>query len=483
MIQSFRSEVDITGRLSHPNIVKLLGFVEDAEAGIAWMVFNWEENGNIRDFLRNGQWDLPERVFLVSKKSTIGDSLLSYHPELLQFQIQDVAAGLEYLHNQEPPICHGDLKTLNILVTSSCRAVIADFGSARAKMRVDGQDPKSTEPPAAIANLPEGQLIVVDHFDGHLILTGPKWTLNWAAPELLDGKEPDLSSDVWSLGWICWEPSPGSVDESKVRSAELLWQLGRLSFFQAQQEDAICRLEESLSVARRTEDLPLVAGVLIHRGDASRHASRYEEAESFYNEALVIYSNTSSAVGMAYGNLALGDLRRLQGRFDEAEKHLNAALEGGCRCSIPSLQADALFGLAATYRLRDLPPYTRAQEHFELALHKYTELRDERGRAISVDGLGLIFGAQGKVSKAMAAFKEELKISKRLGCKLSRAHALLGLGLVHANHGRYARARERFEEAVELYRMLGQEESEKRALACRDAAVRDERQRTRGLCS
>lgn len=237
-------------------------------------------------------------------------------------------------------------------------------------------------------------------------------------------------------------------------------------------------------MARRTEDLPLVAGVLIHRGDASRHASRYEEAESFYKEALVIYSNIPSAVGMAYGNLALGDLRRLQGRFDEAEKHLNAALEGGCRCSIPSLHADALFGLAATYRLRDPPPYTRAQEHFQLALRKYTELRDERGRAISVDGLGLIFGAQGKVSKAMAAFKEELKISKRVGCKLSRAHALLGLGLVHANHGRYARAKERFEEAVELYRTLGQEESEKRALACRDAAVRDERQRTmKGLCS
>lgn len=256
-----------------------------------------------------------------------------------------------------------------------------------------------------------------------------------------------------------------------------------MSFFQAQQEDAIVRLEESLSAARRTEDLPLVAGVLIHRGDASRHASRYEEAESFYNEALVIYSKIPSAVGMAYGELALGDLRRFQGRFDEAEKHLNAALEGGRRYRIPLLQADALFGLASTYRLRDLPPYTRAQENFEQALDKYTELGDERGMANSFDGLGLIFGAQGEVDKAMAAFEEEWKISQRVGCELTRAHALLGLGLAHANHGRYARARERFEEAVELYGMLGQEESEKRALACRDAAVRDDRRRTEGLCS
>ncbi|KIO17100.1 hypothetical protein M407DRAFT_85297, partial [Tulasnella calospora MUT 4182] len=39
--------------------------------------------------------------------------------------------GLEYLHSRKPPICHGDLKSLNILVSSSYRAIITDFGSAR----------------------------------------------------------------------------------------------------------------------------------------------------------------------------------------------------------------------------------------------------------------------------------------------------------------------------------------------------------------
>ncbi|KAJ6592819.1 kinase-like domain-containing protein, partial [Mycena capillaripes] len=38
----------------------------------------------------------------------------------------DVALGLEYLHDQN--VVHGDLKAINILVTQSRRACIADFG-------------------------------------------------------------------------------------------------------------------------------------------------------------------------------------------------------------------------------------------------------------------------------------------------------------------------------------------------------------------
>lgn len=35
--------------LSNENIVKIIGFVEETEEGITWMVFSWEENGNLRE--------------------------------------------------------------------------------------------------------------------------------------------------------------------------------------------------------------------------------------------------------------------------------------------------------------------------------------------------------------------------------------------------------------------------------------------------
>ncbi|KAG9041601.1 hypothetical protein FS837_012040, partial [Tulasnella sp. UAMH 9824] len=57
-------EVNLLNTLRHDNVVKIVGFVEDVEQGIAWMVFAWEKNGNLREFIRSAKWELPERVSL-----------------------------------------------------------------------------------------------------------------------------------------------------------------------------------------------------------------------------------------------------------------------------------------------------------------------------------------------------------------------------------------------------------------------------------
>lgn len=57
-------------RLSHPNIVKFVGFVEDMDNGDAWIIIPWEASGNVREFLQSGEWDIPERVSLVSVLTT-----------------------------------------------------------------------------------------------------------------------------------------------------------------------------------------------------------------------------------------------------------------------------------------------------------------------------------------------------------------------------------------------------------------------------
>lgn len=64
--QSFAYELSLMTTLSHPNIVKLIGFVDDIQKWQAQMILSWEGNGNVRDFLQSGEWDIPERVSLVS---------------------------------------------------------------------------------------------------------------------------------------------------------------------------------------------------------------------------------------------------------------------------------------------------------------------------------------------------------------------------------------------------------------------------------
>lgn len=46
----------------------------------------------------------------------------------LNSQMFDIAEGLDYLHTQRPTIVHADLKGVNVLISSTGRACLADFG-------------------------------------------------------------------------------------------------------------------------------------------------------------------------------------------------------------------------------------------------------------------------------------------------------------------------------------------------------------------
>lgn len=79
--QPFAHEVSLLNDLSHNNVVKIIGFVEVVDNGVAWMVFDWEKNGNLREFVRSKKWEVPERVSLVrmslhlSRSSLTGEAL------------------------------------------------------------------------------------------------------------------------------------------------------------------------------------------------------------------------------------------------------------------------------------------------------------------------------------------------------------------------------------------------------------------------
>lgn len=53
-------------KLSHRNIVRLIGFIENTSKDIIWLIFPWAANGNLREFVSSGEWEIPERVSLVS---------------------------------------------------------------------------------------------------------------------------------------------------------------------------------------------------------------------------------------------------------------------------------------------------------------------------------------------------------------------------------------------------------------------------------
>ncbi|TFK41736.1 kinase-like domain-containing protein, partial [Crucibulum laeve] len=107
LLKVFSKEALIWRYVSHANLLPFYGIyhLEDSYRRIC-LVSPWIENGNICDYIEEHLPGGTERLLLTS----------------------DIIEGVYYLHLNN--IVHADLKGVNILVTSSGRACVADFGLA-----------------------------------------------------------------------------------------------------------------------------------------------------------------------------------------------------------------------------------------------------------------------------------------------------------------------------------------------------------------
>ncbi|KAJ9551109.1 hypothetical protein OSB04_015154 [Centaurea solstitialis] len=111
--QEWLTEVSMLGRLSHPNIIRLLGYCNEKDEYL--LVYEYRQN---QSFDR----------FLYANGTDIGKSL-SWGTRLMI--MIGVARGLAYLHSSKPPIIFRDVKTSDILLDQDFNAKLADFGLAR----------------------------------------------------------------------------------------------------------------------------------------------------------------------------------------------------------------------------------------------------------------------------------------------------------------------------------------------------------------
>jgi len=151
------TESQMLKALRHPNILQFLGFISDAEAfGI---VTEFMELGSLYDILKKVR---------NNKSPPIED-------QIKMKILSDIARGMHYLHSHEPKILHRDLKSMNVLVSSSYQAKLADMGLSR---------------------------IVTRRGSMSMSIVG---TPHWAAPEIVNKLKYSEKADIWSYGVIVWE--------------------------------------------------------------------------------------------------------------------------------------------------------------------------------------------------------------------------------------------------------------------------------------
>ncbi|CAE6438563.1 unnamed protein product [Rhizoctonia solani] len=142
-------EIYYWSKMKHDNIHQLMGVIMFKNLSLG-MISEWMENGNLHEYLRK-------------------------NPSANRYQLSvDVGSGLAYIHDHN--MVHGDIKALNVLVSSSGAATLTDFGL-------------STMSESSIAFSATS--------------TSQAGSIRWAAPELLlEQSSKSKESDIYALGML-----------------------------------------------------------------------------------------------------------------------------------------------------------------------------------------------------------------------------------------------------------------------------------------
>ncbi|KAK9051881.1 hypothetical protein SSX86_028509 [Deinandra increscens subsp. villosa] len=161
-LQEWQAEVNFLGRLSHPNLVKLLGYCYE---GIELLlVYEFMQKGSLENHLFGRGSTVQPLPWDIRLKVSIG-----------------AARGLAFLHTSDKQIIYRDFKASNILLDGSYNAKISDFGLAK------------VGPSASQSH----------------ITTRVMGTSGYAAPEYVSTGHLYVKSDVYGFGIVLVEMLTG----------------------------------------------------------------------------------------------------------------------------------------------------------------------------------------------------------------------------------------------------------------------------------
>ncbi|KAG8938709.1 hypothetical protein FRC00_014546, partial [Tulasnella sp. 408] len=383
---------------------------------------------------------------------------------------------------------------LNILVNSSYRAVITDFGSARIRRSVareNGEDRTSIprQPPAVGGTValtaPE---VKFNPSTLDLTLTGPKFSLRWTAPEVLNDGMQDLQSDMWAMGWICWEIITGRIPfEELDREVAIIMHTmhGQLPAIRKDTElshvlklcsimsdcwrpEPVKRIDAS-TFQRRVHMMPSEtpsastldgqkarsAGLLVQLGNMYHAQDDREMAEQYYRSAIDVATRTRNDATKANALINLGNCYAAQSKNAEAIEALMQARDIHRRTGGDKGTANTLNGLGQVYRAQS--KNHEAEQAFTDALKVFRRIGHNPGAASALEGLGQTYRAQSKHSEAATAFAEAREIHSRIGDDQGTARALDGLGNICRLQSKYPEAEKALQEAHDIHKDIGHE--------------------------
>ena len=191
IVEEIIGEAGMMAILRHPNVLQLFGCSLTAQA--IWIVSELCSLGSLRQLLDDHERSLPVQL-------------------RVNLALQ-VAEGMTYLHNQDPPIIHRDLKSHNIFVNET----FTDIEDTDESESLSNDGPKKGGPfqkwLAPVKMTTQSTIVakIGDWGSARATLSGSRTmthgvgTACWLAPEVIKHARSSKYSDVYGFGIVLWE--------------------------------------------------------------------------------------------------------------------------------------------------------------------------------------------------------------------------------------------------------------------------------------
>ena len=221
-LDRFKKEARVLAQLLHPNIAVIYNFIEQDENH--FMVMEYVQGKNLDELLRQQQ-------------------TLSYETVVAIFL--QALEGLQHAHKKG--IYHRDIKPSNFILSPDGTVKLMDFGIAK------------------IAG--EQRLTQVNRVVG---------TIEFMAPELIEGKDPSIASDIYAAGVTMYELLTGKLPFQGNTDFNLMQEILKT---------------KPLSLDKFNASIPKALSAIVLKSLEKKPENRFEDARAFRTALLQAFPN------------------------------------------------------------------------------------------------------------------------------------------------------------------------------------------------
>ena len=255
--------------------------------------------------------------------------------------------------------------------------------------------------------------------------------------------QPNLDSlwNVWS--------NPLENDSNRLNAInEFAWQ----GYLFSKPDSAFHFAQLQYEHAKSIGDRQYMAHALRTQGMAMTIRNRNDEAITYLNRSLELYTEQGLDKGKACIYNAFGNIYRDKAQYD-------LALDYFKRSQALFTKLDDRTGIADTYEnlgnfYYDQGDWEKALDHFSRALMLYEESGNKRGRASILGALGSLHEYQHDLDKAAEYYAQSIEIYSKLGDRLGLASILNRMGSVNTGKGDYESAYEYYKQSLALHQEM-----------------------------